>query len=159
MVDVTTTNSLMKDIVLDKAIIGNKVFTKNGGEIGVVKELYINRNTLSIEGITVYKSPFKYDHYIGKEYIENFGTDGIILNIVPLEEMMGKKVIDSSGYEVGKVKGYQKVETTNDLILLNVTPGFTRRDYIVQSHEIKRIGESVLLNKTVNELQKNKKQD
>ncbi len=154
MVDVTTKEYPIDDIVVDKAIIGSKVFAKTGEEIGVVKELFIDRKNLSVKAINVYKGAFKFEHYISKEYIENFGPEGIILNIMPLENVVGKKVVDNAGREIGKVKRFNKLEATNQMLSLTVTPGITKENLIIKPSEIKRIGSSVLLNIDSNTLQK-----
>jgi sporulation protein YlmC with PRC-barrel domain len=154
MVDVTTHNTEINDIIVDRAIIGRKVFAKTGEEIGVVKELFINPKNFSVKAINVYKGPFKFEHYIGREYIENFGTDGIILNIIPLEDIVGKKVIDSDGREIGKVKGFDKLELTNKMLSLIISPGVTKDNFVIGPKEIKRIEKSVMLNKSFKELEK-----
>jgi sporulation protein YlmC with PRC-barrel domain len=137
MVEVTTKGKAVEDVVVDKAIIGSKVFAKNGKELGVVKELYINPKDLNVKAVNIYKSPFKFDHFISKEYIDTLGPDGVILNIIPLEDLIGKKVLDSNGRKIGKVKDFDKLEQTNKMISLNVTEGLTGDNYIIKSTEIK----------------------
>jgi sporulation protein YlmC with PRC-barrel domain len=145
MVEVTATEKDMKNIVVDQSLYGSNVFAKNGEKIGFLDAIFIDPEEFCIKAIKVNKGLLKYDHYIGSNYIEKLGPDGIILNILPLEDLIGKKVYDSRGKDVGKVVDTKKVKGTNKLISLIVSPGIGKDNLFILAEDIKTVGESILL--------------
>jgi sporulation protein YlmC with PRC-barrel domain len=145
MVEVTAAEDELKNIVVDQSLLGSNVYAKNGENIGFLDAIFVDPEELCIKAIQVNKGLLKYDHYIGSNYIEKLGPDGIILNILPLEEFIGKKVYDSKGKDVGKVVNTKKVKGTNKLISLYISPGVGKDIVIILAEDIKEVGESILL--------------
>jgi sporulation protein YlmC with PRC-barrel domain len=146
MVKVTATEKNIENIVVDRSLLGSNVFAKNGEKIGFLDAIFVDPEQLCIKAIQVNKGLTKYNHYIGCNYIEKLGPDGIILNILPLEDLIGKKVYDYNGKDVGKVVDTKKVKGTNKLISLIASPGIGKDNIIILAGDIKTVGESVLLN-------------
>lgn len=145
MVEVTATEDELKNIVVDQSLLGSNVYAKNGENIGFLDAIFVDPEELCIKAIQVNKGLLKYEHYIGSNYIEKLGPDGIILNILPLEDFIGKRVYDSKGKDVGKVVNTKKVKGTNKLISLYVSPGVGKDIVIILAEDIKEVGESILL--------------
>jgi sporulation protein YlmC with PRC-barrel domain len=145
MVKVTANEKDMENIVVDQSLLGSNVFAKNGEKIGFLDAIFVDPEELCIKAIQVNKGLLKYDHYIGSNYIEKVGPDGVILNILPLEDLIGKKVYDSGGKDVGKVVDAKKVKGTNKLISLIVSPGIGKDHLFILAEDIKTVGESILL--------------
>jgi sporulation protein YlmC with PRC-barrel domain len=145
MVEVTAAEDELKNIVVDQSLLGSNVYAKNGENIGFLDAIFVDPEELCIKAIQVNKGLLKYDHYIGSNYIEKLGPDGIILNILPLEDFIGKKVYDSKGKDVGKVVNTKKVKGTNKLISLYISPGVGKDIVIILAEDIKEVGESILL--------------
>ena len=85
-----------------KEILGKKVLTKEGTNIGKIRSIRIHPTKLTIEGIEVDTGLFKVDKYIGKNYIKTMTSQGAILKINPIEEIIGHQVFDSTGKSVGE---------------------------------------------------------
>lgn len=147
MIEMITAEEEIEDIVVNKSLIGNKVIAKNGEKIGIIKEIYVDNTNFCIKAIRIDKGPFSYPHIIGSEFIEKLGSNGVILNITPIEEYIGKEVIDDRGENIGKVEDIKKVESTNRLLQLRVSAGLGKNDYIIKPIDIKEIGEKILLKK------------
>jgi sporulation protein YlmC with PRC-barrel domain len=145
MVEVTAAEDELKNIVVDQSLLGSNVYAKNGENIGFLDAIFVDPEELCIKAIQVNKGLLKYDHYIGSNYIEKLGPDGIILNILPLEDFIDKKVYDSKGKDVGKVVNTKKVKGTNKLISLYISPGVGKDIVIILAEDIKEVGESILL--------------
>lgn len=145
MVKITAKSEPEEEIIIDKALIGSTVYAKNGERIGTVKDLYINPKNFKIKWITIDKGIFKFDHMIESNYIESIGSKGIILNIIPLEDLVDKTVIDRRGEEIGKIKEINKDEPTNNLISMTVSRGIGKKDFSIKPKDIKSIGKSIIL--------------
>lgn len=145
MVEVTATEKNMENIVVDRSLLGANVFAKNGEKIGFLDAIFVDPEEFCIRAIQVNKGLLKYNHYIGSNYIDKLGPDGIILNILPLEELIGKKVYDDKGKDVGNIVDTKKVKGTNKLISLIISPGIDKDNLIVLAEDINTVGESILL--------------
>lgn len=146
MVEVTANLNEMDNIVVDKSLLGSKVLAKNGENIGFLDAIFLDPKELCIKAIQINKGLLKYNHYIGRKYIEQLGPKGVILKILPLEDLIGKKVFDASVKEIGKVVDIKKVEGANKLISISVSSGIGKDNIIILTGDIKEIGESILLN-------------
>lgn len=154
MITVKITKHISKSIrktVRVCSIEGKKVLTKDGKEIGILKNIHIDPKSLTIEGLYVSGGIFGEDSYIGKEYIQSLTQDGVILSIVPVEEYIGMMVYDSRGQKIGKVKDIHKYKKTNTLLSIVVEKGFLGgKDTITfTKKQIKEIGRNIVLNISV----------
>ena len=90
--EIRLSNLLLSESILDASVLDKKDLGKNEEIIGEVANLHLDPEDLTIEGIRVDNGIFKFDHHIGKNYIEKFSDNGVILNITPLNEFEGEKV-------------------------------------------------------------------
>jgi sporulation protein YlmC with PRC-barrel domain len=146
MVEVTATEEEVENIVVDQSLLGSIVLSKNGEKIGFLDAIFIDPKEFKVKAIQVNKGLLKYEHYIGRKYIDKLGPDNIILNILPLEDLIGKRVYDSKGKDIGKVINSEKINGTNKLISLLVSPGIGKSNLTISADNIKEVGESILLN-------------
>jgi len=146
MVDVTATKKELEKIIVDESLVGVKVYAKNGEKIGLLDAIFLDTENFNIKAIQVNKGLFKFEHFIGSKYIKKLSPDGIILNILPLEDFIGKMVYDLNGSMVGKVVHINKVKNTNKLISLDVSHGIRKHNIVVAAASIKKVSESILLN-------------
>jgi sporulation protein YlmC with PRC-barrel domain len=144
--EIRSTSLPISATIPDTAILGRKVLAKNGEKIGDVAGLYIDPKKLTIEGIRVDKGVFKFDHYIGNNYIETVSDKGVILNITPLDEFVGKKAIDSAGKELGKIKQIKRIGPTNEPLSFVISRGIGKDDLVIKEDQVKEMGEAVMLN-------------
>ncbi|MBI2572388.1 PRC-barrel domain-containing protein [Candidatus Woesearchaeota archaeon] len=136
-------------LLVTKDIEGKKVIDRSGKEIGVVKAIHIDPITLHVEGITISKGLFNDSDYVGSEYITAITNKAALLSIVPITEYLGKKVFDSKGNELGKVKEIHRTNKTNNVLSITVDRGFLKQDLVVGDHAIDSIGENIRLNEAV----------
>jgi len=127
-----------------KQLFGSKVISKNGEKIGFVSDIFFHPFKLSVEAIRINKGFFGSDYYVGKEYISSLSKEGVLLSIIPVKELIGKKVFDSTGIKVGKVKKIARMGTSNKLISMNIKKG-VGKEIVVLGDDIKEIGEGVIL--------------
>jgi sporulation protein YlmC with PRC-barrel domain len=149
--EIRSTSLPISETIPETAVLGRKVLGKNGEKIGDVAGLYIDPKKLNIEGIRVDKGVFKFDHYIGNNYIETISDKGVILNITPLDEFVGKRVIDSAGKELGKVKQIKRIGPTNEPISFVISRGIGKDDLVLKEDQVKEMGEAIMLNVEIQE--------
>jgi sporulation protein YlmC with PRC-barrel domain len=109
-----------KDTIELSSVVGKKVLTKDGKNIGKVKSVHIHPKDLTIEGIVIDPGFFDANQFIGAGYIGSITDEGVVLNIHPVTEYMGAKVFDFTGKEVGKVKEINRSKQTNTLLSILV---------------------------------------
>src|SRR3989344_4668104 len=97
---------------------GSKVLTNQGKEIEKVVELRIDQDNFSLAGILVRRGIITEDLFVGSEYIKGISTEGIVLKMTPYTELVGMKVFDAHGKEIGKVKEVNRIGTTNNMVSL-----------------------------------------
>jgi sporulation protein YlmC with PRC-barrel domain len=127
---------------------GKKVITPAGEDVGDINEVYINPQTLKIEGIKVGKGLFRTDYYVWAASIRSIDANGAVLSVIPLEEVVGMKTYDSAGREVGKVKEVV-LDANNCVDSLVLERGVMQEDMTVDCSEVNSIGRNVLLNTEV----------
>lgn len=131
-----------------KSVIGKKVLTPSGEEIGKVGDLYMNPDTLEVEYIKISKGLFSRDYYVHRRYISAVSDESAMLSVVPVEEFKGKKVFGSEGKEVGSVKEVNRLEGTNTLVSLVVDRGIGHKELHIAENDISSLGENVVLSET-----------
>ncbi len=133
-----------------KSVVGQKVLTKDGQEIGKISAVRLHPRTLQVEGVIVDKGLFKDNYYIGRDYIETLNEEGAMLNIVPSEEFAGKDVYDIDGEKVAKVREVKRIGPTNELLSLVCDKLIgSGEELVVNDEDIKEIGENIVLNAKV----------
>lgn len=128
------------------AIKGKPVYSKNKKSLGYVKEVRIHPKNLTIEGIRTTSSIFSEDKYIGKNYISMITSKGVILTIDPIVDLMGFRVMDSKGRDIGKVKEILRTKKTNSIQGVVVNVGFLKKDVKILKNKISAVGKKIMLN-------------
>jgi len=133
-----------KDTIEVSDVVGRKVLTKDGKEIGKVKSVHIHPRELTIEGIVIDPGFFDANQFIGAGYIGSMTDEGIVLNIVPVTEYMGVKVFDFTGKEIGKVKDVNRSKQTNTLLSILVDRS-GKEDVVIRADHIATAGNNIVL--------------
>lgn len=121
------------------------VYSKNDKLLGYVKEVHTHPIKLTIEGIKTSSSIFSQDKYIGKNYIDMISERGVILNIDPIVDLVGFRVMDSKGKDIGKVKEVLRTKKTNSIQGIIVNTGILNKDVKISKSKIRTIGEKIML--------------
>ncbi|MFH1306586.1 MAG: PRC-barrel domain-containing protein [Candidatus Micrarchaeota archaeon] len=132
-----------------KSVMGSRVIAKNGKVVGNVMDIHLHPKKLSIEGIRVQKGKFL-GGYIGKGYIKSITRYGVMLEIVPFTEYIGKKVLDNRGKKVGVVESIQRNKKTNHILSITVNrwmPG--RKRLVIKAGDIAEAGTRIVLRKKI----------
>ena len=140
---------LRKERSLDKTInlkklIGKIVLSRGGKIIGKILEIRINPLNLALEGVLVRGKTTQKPMYIGKSYFSHLSEEAVILKIEVSILIKNRKVIDSKGRILGKVKEVVMRGTGNDFKGIYVRSLFSRRFFIPAS-EIEYVNNSVVL--------------
>lgn len=144
-----------KDTIEVKQIIGEKVLTHAGKNIGKVKSVHIHPKNLTVEGIVVNQGMFRVDQYFDAGYIETLNLKGVVLKISPIQELVGKEVFDPTGKKIGKVTGINKSKQTNTLISIKVKSEGTDMELVITSDYIAAVAEKTLMLKEPYNLEDN----
>lgn len=135
-----------------KKIIGKKVLTQDGKNIGKIQSIRINPTKLTIEGIEVDTGLFKVDKYIGKNYIKTLTEQGAILKITPVDDIVGLQVFDAKGKSVGEIKTIKKSKKTNKLLSITLYSDIYKDDITIDGHYIENCGDSCLLKEPIDDI-------
>ena len=146
-----------KSLSLSKApdirdILGKKVLTKNGKNIGKIRTIRIDPKDLTIEGIEVDTGLFKIDQYFGKNYIKTLTEQGAILKITPVDDIVGLVVYDSTGKNVGKIKSIKRSKKTNKLLSITMYSNLYKEDVTIDADYIASCGVSCILKEPIKDV-------
>ncbi|MFP4001471.1 MAG: PRC-barrel domain-containing protein [Candidatus Natronoplasma sp.] len=83
---------------------GMDVYDSEGESFGHVHDIEINKTTLNPTKLIIHKGFFGEYMRINLKYIDKITEDSIHLWISPAQNLIGTKVIDSKGDEMGEVK-------------------------------------------------------
>jgi sporulation protein YlmC with PRC-barrel domain len=133
-------------------LIGMKVLSKDGKQIGKVKSLHLHPSDLTLEGIKVDPGWFESDHYIGGSYIEKMSDEAIVLSMIPVTEYIGLEVHDSAGKKIGKVKSVNRSLKTNKLLSVTLDKKYKGEDLNISADYISAIGHSIMLKERFDDL-------
>lgn len=134
-------NSTM--IITSDDILGKVALDSEGGVLGTVIKLHIDKKMKQMTGITVDQGFLKPDLFIGINYIRTFGVDAILLNEVPLDTLKGKRVLTVQGNIVGSVKTV--ITKGNSILKLVINTG--KELVEIKGSSIKEAGQSIVLRK------------
>jgi sporulation protein YlmC with PRC-barrel domain len=129
---------------------GKKVTTLSGKEVGKITQVRLDPNSLNFDGIEIDRGFFGTDTFIGKDYIESLGKNGVVLNMNPAADYKGLHVLDSTGKEVGTVKEIRTKAHSNNISAIVVGTGVLTNDVIFSKTDIQSVGESIMLNSVFN---------
>jgi len=138
-----------KDI---RDVLGKKVLTKDGKNIGKIRTIRIDPKDLTIEGIEVDTGLFKIDQYFGKNYIKTITEQGAILTITPVDDIIGHTVFDSTGKSVGEIKSIKRSKKTNRLLSITMYSDLYKEDVNIDADYIASCGESCILKEPIKDI-------
>jgi sporulation protein YlmC with PRC-barrel domain len=146
-----------KSLSLSKApdvrnVLGKKVLTKDGKNIGKIRTIRIDPKDLTIEGIEVDTGLFKIDQYFGKNYIKTITEQGAILKITPVDDIIGHMVYDSTGKSVGEIKSIKRSKKTNKLLSITIYSDLYKEDIIIDADYIANCGVSCILKEPIKDI-------
>ncbi|MCR4368819.1 MAG: PRC-barrel domain-containing protein [archaeon] len=130
---------------------GKKVMALNGKEVGKIMQVRLDPNSLSFDGIEMDRGFFGEDTFVGKDYIESLSDQGAVLNMTPVTEYKGLRVMDSAGKQVGTVKEIRTSSHSNNISAIVVGTGVLTNDVIFSKSDVKSVGESIMLNSIYDE--------
>ena len=133
-------------------ILGKKVLTKDGKNIGKIRTIRIDPKDLTIEGIEVDTGLFKIDQYFGKNYIKTITEQGAILKITPIDDIVGHTVFDSTGKSVGEIKSIKRSKKTNKLLSITMYSDLYKENVTVDADYIASCGESCILKEPIKDI-------
>ncbi len=89
-------------------IRGMDVYDADGKSFGHVHDIEINKTTLNPTKLIIHKGFFGEYMRVNLKYIDKITSDAIYLWISPAKNLLGTRVIDAEGDEMGKVKEAEK---------------------------------------------------
>jgi len=135
-----------------REIIGKKVLTNDGKNIGKIRTIRIDPKDLTIEGIEVDTGLFKIDQYFGKNYIKTITEQGAILKITPVDDIIGHTVYDSTGKNVGEIKSIKRSKKTNRLLSITMYSDIYKDNVTVDADYVASCGESCILKEPIKDI-------
>jgi len=126
---------------------GKIVIDREGIEYGKVKHIHINKDTLTVSGVTIHQGFIK-DYFLSEDYIDKFSEETLLLSRPPIRT--GIQVIDIDRRKIGKVKRLHRDPDTNELESIEISDGLIHSKILSKS-EIWGVGEKVILRMTKKE--------
>ncbi len=83
---------------------GTKVYGSGGELFGHVSDIEINRSTLNPTHLIIHKGFFGERLRVNMKYIDRMDDDGIKLWISPIKDLIGTRVFDRKGTDMGVIK-------------------------------------------------------
>ncbi len=90
------------------SIKGTKVYDADGEVFGHVSDIVINQSTLNPTKLIIHKGFFGEYLRVNLKYVDKITPDSIHLWISPAKNLVGAKVLDSEGTDMGVVKEAEK---------------------------------------------------
>ena len=90
------------------SIKGTKVYDADGEVFGHVSDIEINQTTLNPTKLVIHKGFFGEYLRVNLKYVDKITTDSIRLWISPAKNLIGAKVLDSEGTDIGVVREAEK---------------------------------------------------
>lgn len=120
--------------------IGKRVYSKSGEYVGKLKEFVTYNNEFA--GMLVYG---KNDLFVDKEFFSLNSEDSIVLLIDPITILLGKKVFDADGRDLGKVVGVDRNSNLNNFKYLEIRKGSFAKPVKVSKVEISVMKKNIIL--------------
>ncbi len=124
--------------------IGKKVISKSGDVIGRVHDIKFSRNTLT--GIVAMKSISKL--FIGTEFISGISDEALVLSIDPVTMLVGKKVFDADGKDMGKVSRLVRRGNSNSFEAVIVKKKIYSKGMKIPKADVEVSKKSIILKKS-----------
>ncbi len=124
--------------------IGKKVISKSGDIIGKVQDFRFSKNT--IEGIVVMRNISRL--FIGHEFISGVSDEAVVLSIDPVTMLVGKKVFDADGKEMGKVARLVRKGSSNSFEAVIVKKNIYSKGMKFPKADVEVSKKSIILKKS-----------
>ena len=134
-------------VVTADTFTGKNVIDREGIKYGKVKHIHVNRETLTVSGITIHQG-FHNDYFLTEEYIDRFSDETLLLSRPPIRT--GIQVVDIDGHKLGKIKRIHRNPDTNEIESIEVSSGLLHSK-ICSKAEIWGVGAKVILRLTKEE--------
>jgi sporulation protein YlmC with PRC-barrel domain len=85
--------------------------------------------------------------FVGIEYLGDVSEESIVLSIDPVTELVGKKVFDADGRNLGKVVKLNRRSAENDFESLIVKKRIYSKGIVIPKKEIDTAKKNIILNK------------
>lgn len=132
-----------------RKLIGVKVLTEGGFQIGRVLQIRISPEAKTIEGILIRRGLFKEPLFLGSTFFDKLSNEAVVLNTEPAILLKGRKVVTYDGEVIGTIKEVVRVNNTNTIKGL-VVYSFMRGSFNVSASDIKSFGKSIILKNSYN---------
>jgi len=124
--------------------VGKKVISKSGDIIGKVQDFRFKKNMVA--GIIVMKRFSRI--FIGNEFINGVSEDAIVLSIDPVTMLVGKKVFDVDGKEIGSVARLIRKGNANTFEGVVVKKRFYSKGIKIPKKDVDISKKSIILKKS-----------
>lgn len=124
--------------------IGKKVISKSGDIIGKVQDFRFSKSTIA--GIVVMKNISRL--FIGNEFISAVSADAVMLSIDPVTMLVGKKVFDANGKEMGKVARLVRKGSSNSFEAVIIKKKIYSKGMKVPKADVEVSKKSIILKKS-----------
>lgn len=128
-------------------VLGKRVLAKSGSVVGRVKEMRLDSQHRSLEGVLIGRGLFRSSLYVSEEYISRLTPQAVILSIDPAVMLRQRPVVSRDGKRFGTVKDVVREKETNEVAALVVR----RRwfwTYEIPVEEFRQTGKAVVLKKS-----------
>lgn len=135
----------LEGLIEFSSLAGKKVLSKEGEKLGDIEDILIDPVTFAVGGVKTKRGMTSFPRYFGGDYIKSIGKEGIILDIVPVDRHIGKKVFSPEGTLIGKVRDVKRGMPTNKLFSIIIDAENHTGDIIVEKNQIESIAENIIL--------------
>lgn len=126
-------------------ILGKDAIDPEGGILGVIIKLHIDKPSKTITGITIDQGFLKPNLFIGIDYIKHFGIDTVLLNKVPTDTYYGLEVLTNSGRNIGRVQDIIFHKNKIKTLIVTVKKPFKTIEVRISASDIVEIGANVIV--------------
>lgn len=138
----------LNNAITSEDILGKEAIDIEGKVVGVVERVLIDPQKLNLIGITIDRGLVYKSISIGKNYVKSITKRAVFLKIRIPYEIRGAKVFDINGKLIGNVSNVELRGNQNVIKNIVVSRGILRKKVVIPGEFIRVAGESVILNKT-----------
>ncbi|MFH1316772.1 MAG: PRC-barrel domain-containing protein [Candidatus Woesearchaeota archaeon] len=138
-----------------RSSLKKKVYAQSGEKLGKIKDLLIEKGVL--KGALV--STRDINMFVDKEYFENDSEKALMLNMDPITMLVGKKVFDSDGKYVGKVKNLIRSNNSNNFTSIMVRKRMFMKPIEIHKTLIETSKKNIILNRTIEKNESRQEKD
>ena len=137
--------SVNEELISADDILGKDVIDDEGEYIGVTDKLFFEKKSLDFIGLSVDKGFLKTGLVIGKSYIREVTEHAVLLNTRPLYRLVGMKVFDKNGKELGHVDDVELADGKNELSAIHVKKNNFSKGTRIPADVIARVENNIIL--------------